>query len=77
MANRKRIEDMIKYRKLGDASRSDMLSFLTHEGFYDASGGKGGHMKLKKDDGKTIILPSGRTLRKDQIRYILKEANYL
>lgn len=74
----KRIEDMIRTKQLGDVSRSEMLSFLLHEG-YQEKGGKGGHIMLIRDipDHNVVTLPSGRVLRKDQVRYVLKEGHYL
>ncbi|MDD4877770.1 MAG: type II toxin-antitoxin system HicA family toxin [Candidatus Nanoarchaeia archaeon] len=74
----KRIEDMIRTKQLGDVSRSDMLRFFRDDGYYEA-GGKGGHTKLVRDAPvhNVIVLPSGKILRKDQVRYILKEGHYL
>lgn len=75
----KRLDDMIKTRQLGDVCRNDMLSFLRQEGYKDA-GGKGGHIKLLKEEGghmNMLVLPGNNVLRKDQVRYILKQGHYL
>lgn len=74
----KRIEDMIRTKQLGDVSRTEMLHFLLREGYQEA-GGKGGHLKLVRDlpEYNIIVLPSGKVLRKDQVRYVLKEGHYI
>jgi predicted RNA binding protein YcfA (HicA-like mRNA interferase family) len=74
----KRIEDMIRTKQLGDVSRTELLSFLQKDGYQEA-GGHGGHLKLVRNEPihNMIVLPGGKVLRKDQVRYVLKEGHYI
>lgn len=76
MSGWKIINVMIKNKRLGDVKFSELKSYLETEGFKLEEGGK--HIKVLTHSGTYISgIPHQRTIRIDQLRYILKQVGRL
>lgn len=70
------INIMIKNKQLGEVKFNELKNYLETEGFKLEEGGK--HIKVLTQGGTYISgIPRQRTIRIDQLRYILKQVGRL
>ncbi|MEK6968988.1 MAG: hypothetical protein AABW48_01020 [Nanoarchaeota archaeon] len=76
MAGWKIIKEMIKNKRFGEVKFNELKNYLEIEGFRLEEGGK--HIKVLTQGGTYISgIPHQRTIRIDQLRYILRQVGRL
>lgn len=72
MSGWKKIKTMIKNKNLGDVKSKELENYLETVGFKLEEGSK--HIKVMTRSGVYLSgIPRAKTIRKDQLRYILKQ----
>lgn len=76
MSGWKKIKIMIKTGNLGEVKIGELRNYLETEGYRLEEGAK--HIKVVTQDGRSLSgIPRQRTIRVDQLRYILKQVGRL
>jgi predicted RNA binding protein YcfA (HicA-like mRNA interferase family) len=76
MVGWKKIKKMVKSKSLGDVKFKELKNYLETEGYRLEKGSK--HTRVMTRDGRRLsAIPKQKTIRVDQLRYILKQVGRL